>query len=193
MACKPYRAWRSATVLAACGLLLIHIVPVTAQTHCLSPAAEQTLKDLMATGTLTATLGADLTLTGVSLTGTSIALRAANANGQPYGIELTLPGSSDRPPDGRGQRFVFHVLPAAAPPSPEVVQVLLATAALIDTSVPESAFADCSGQLSSPPPGGEPVRDSLYYPRSSALSGAMLQVLILVAATLFGWRAIRSS
>jgi len=174
-------------VLLVCRTMLLDAGDAAAAPmQCLTPATEQAVRELFDAGTLQTTLGPDLTLTGVSVTGTRIEVRAQSAGGGVHGIDLVV-GATERPPDGQGRRFAYLALPPAAPES--IVRALLATADLIDRTVPEAAFVDCGPSAAGVHGGLDPT---MHRRRGSALIRATAQVLILLAATIFGWRALRS-
>lgn len=194
---RRFRGCRATILLVVCHVSLLHPTLVAADqpTRCLNPAAEHAVKGILDAGTLQAILADNgLTLTDIGLKANRIEVRATNGGGSIYGVDLVA-GESRHPSDGLGKTFVFHLHPTSAPQ--DTAKVLLAAAHLIDRAIPDTGFTECAGQSRSPPPAVPQAIDGLRkpqpYPRSFALFSAMVQVLVLLAATVFGWRALPST
>jgi len=150
--------------------------------RCLTPAAGAALTDLVAAGGLQPVLQDEFTILRGDVGGQQIELEIEDRIHHSYGITLALPGSKSGRPDGQGQRFLFYLAPTSSP-NPRATTALLAAASLFDGVIPDTALARCSE-------GGEPHADR-RYPRALILASAVMDVVIVLAAILFGLRAIR--
>ena len=97
-------------------------------------------------------------------------------------VTLALPGTKDGEPFARGERLWAYVT-RAKPLNPRVEEALLALARILDAAIPETALTACAG--------GEAPTADRRYPRVIALTSAVVEVLIVLVAVLFGVRAMR--
>jgi hypothetical protein len=151
--------------------------------RCLTPAAGAALTRVVAAGGLQPVLQDEFTIVRGDVGGQQIELEIEDRIHHSYGVTLALPGTKSGRPDGEGQRFLFYLTPTTAP-NPRATTALLAAAALFDGAIPDTALAQCSG-------GGGETHADRRYPRALALASALADVVIVLAATLFGLRAIR--
>lgn len=192
---RHVRRTRRSIAALACALTLVAnsgaATPVPSQ--CLTPAAEPALKQLIASSAFRETLGSDRTLKDVRLSGAEIEMVVDDTDGTRYQIRLAAPGASSRAPAGIGRRFVFYLTSSSDQPDADAARALLSAAALADQAIPDSAFAACNTPRDTPMP--EQVPQPIFreeYPRALALVSAIVQLLILLTAVVFGRRAIRA-
>jgi lysophospholipase L1-like esterase len=184
------RVHRACVVAAfVCCELLFQAQPSAAQRalRCLTPAAEGALRDLNASGALQRALGSDLSLQELNIAGSQIELQVEDREHRRYGVTLAVAGST-ADSEERSGRFKVSL---TAPPGSEgtaVSKTLLAAASLVDDALPETALADCSGNVdaSRPTPDGEPQRA-----RGTAAVATGTAVGLL-AAILFGVLVLRA-
>src|SRR5262249_45346240 len=94
-------------------------------------------------------------------------------------------GSRTGKADGEGRLFQFYLSPSPRSPNPRATAALLAVASLFDHGIPDTVLARCAGDDARHR--GEDRR----YPRALILASATVQILILLAAVVFGMRVIR--
>jgi hypothetical protein len=159
--------------------------------RCLSPDVGRVMQDLVDARKIQALLSSDLTLVKGKVGANQIELEVQDSAQHAYGIALAISGSRSGSPDGQGRNFLFYVDAPAGPPDPRVTQALLAVAALLDDAIPDTALVRCSGADEGGRADGrsEPHADR-RYPRALALASALVQVLVIAAAIVFGLRAI---
>lgn len=157
--------------------------------RCFTPAAENALRTLLTTGALNTSLAPSLTFSGVNVSVDEIVLRAEDTRRQQHAVTLSLDSLTNRQADGRGKQFAYY-LTAPLPTDPRVRQALLSSSDLIDRAVPAAALVDCSPDEDHAPPDAPAQRQPDHVTRAVALSSAVMQILVLVLATVFGWRAI---
>lgn len=186
---------RAAIAIAVAYYVVLLAAPHAADggtKQCLTPAAEDALRRVLTTGELRRTLAPSLTFSGVSVSADAIVVRADDEGRQPHAITLTLESPIDRPADGRGKRFAFYLTPSL-PTDSSVRKALLDAGDMIDRAVPDAALGKCSLDEDHAPPSTPPRRQSDHVTRAVALLSAVVQVVVLGAATVFGWRGIRRS
>jgi hypothetical protein len=152
--------------------------------RCLTPDAGRAMSDLVAAGALTEVLGDDLVLARGDVGGDRIELRFQDPQQRSHTITLALPGAVSGQPDGKGARFLYYVS-ATADLTPAIRSTMLAAAAVFDGGIPETALRRCAG--------AEAPKADPRYPRSIALGSALLELMIVLAAVVFGLRALRTS
>jgi hypothetical protein len=150
---------------------------------CLTPDAGRTLTELVAAGRLQPVLPSDFTLVRGDIRADQIELEIRDQAQHSYGIALALAGSRGGTPDGQGRNFLFYLTPSPESPNERAAQALLAVAALFDEAIPDAAMQSCSGK--------DAPRGERRYPRTLSLAGAVVDVLIVLAATVFGLRVVR--
>lgn len=151
--------------------------------RCLTPEAGRTLTDLVAAGGLQPVLRSDFTLVRGDIRVDQIELEIRDQAQHSYGIALALAGSRGGAPDGQGRNFLFYLTPSPEPPNERARTALLAVAAVFDEAIPDTAIQSCSGKDT---PSGE-----RRYPRTLSLAGAVVDVLIVLTATVFGLCVVR--
>ena len=179
---------RALVSVLLCSALLMHAREASGALQCLTPAAETALRQILDAGTLRETLGNDLTIESVNMAGDRIELRVTDRSGRRFGVNLNL--SSDwfnLGADGHGTRFVFHLLRTDTLEERHD-KALLAAAEQIDRAIPDAALAECGG---APSEGGKPPPAPDFYTRASALGSAIIQVAILLGASVYSWHSIR--
>jgi hypothetical protein len=152
--------------------------------RCVTPAANRVFEGLKAAGAFQRVVHDEFTLARVGAYPERIELEIQDAAHHPYAITLALRASKSGKPDGQGKHFLFYLEASASPPSAHATSTLLAAASLVDEAFPEAALERCAG-------GNAPHHDR-RYPRALILASAMVELLILIAAIVFGLRAIRS-
>jgi hypothetical protein len=158
---------------------------------CLTPAVGPILEDLVATGALQPVLQDRFTLERVDIRADQLELEIEDPIHHSYGITLALPEAKDGKPDGEGRSFRFYLLASPAPPNRDATTTLLAVATLFDRAIPDTALVRCFASDAAPNPRAGPTADR-RYPRALALASASVEILVLLAAILFGLRAMRS-
>jgi hypothetical protein len=151
--------------------------------RCLTPEAGSAMNDLVATGALKPVLGDDLVLASGAVRGDQIELGFQDRQSRSIALTLALPGAKSGEPDGRGERFLYY-LSAPADLTPAVRTKMLAAAALFDGAIPDTALRRCAG--------GEAPKADPRYPRSIALGSAVVELMIVLVAVVFGLRATRT-
>ncbi len=167
--------------------------------RCLTPSTEVALRDAIAQTEFQRVLENGLRLENVLVQGDQIDLEVHDRTDQSYGITLVLPESKRGEPDATGGRFLFYLAPAPAPVPPQTRAVLLAAAAIVDRAIPDTALVRCgqtqpseasASSTPSPQNPGQPPAEH-RYPLVLALISAGVQIMVLLAAILFGLRVIR--
>jgi hypothetical protein len=153
-----------------------------ARPRCLTPDAGRAMQDLVAAGALQPVLGTELSLAGGNVGPNQIDLEIEDQSHHAHAIAMALPGARGGTADGEGRHFLYYLKgrPDAANSRPTTA--LLAIASLFDEAMPDSAFGGCSG--------GSEAQGDRRYPRAIALASAILELGIVLAAILYGLRAI---
>jgi hypothetical protein len=162
--------------------LLVDRLDHALMARCLTPAAEQAMSGVVASGALHSVLGSDLSLVNGVVRASQIEVEIADRAQRSYRITLALPGVQEGKPDGEGRQFLFY-LAATNPPHPRASRALLEIAASFDKAIPETALIRCSGTTE---PQGDP-----RYPLGLALGSALAELAIIVTAMVYGLRAVR--
>lgn len=154
---------------------------------CITPTVDRVFNDLAAARAFQPVLGDDFTLERVDAHDDYIELEIQDGAQRRYGITLALTSKSGKP-DGQGRQFLFYLVASPSPPNLQAKTVLLALASLLDEAVPGTALVGCSGEQHEAR--GAPFGER-RYPRALALASAMAEVMVLLAAIVFGLRAVR--
>lgn len=151
--------------------------------RCITPAAGHAFEDLIEAGAVRAALPSDFSMTSGVIHDNEVELKIEDAEHHAYAITLALTASNQGRPDGQGRNFLFYFAPAATPADARAASALLALASLFDGAVPDAGLVYCGAN--------EPHSDR-RYPRGLILASAVAEGLVVLAAIIWGMRAIRS-
>jgi hypothetical protein len=181
------RTARTAPIRLAVGILGILATeparasaPVAATApRCITSAAGERFQERIAAGAVRAALGSDFAMTGGAIHDGTVHLQVDDADHRRYEILLTLTAADRGPPAARGRNFLYYFGTPPPPADSRAAAALLTLAALFDDAVPDTALSSCGA-----PPTG--------YSRLLFVASALVEIVIIAAAIIWGIRAIRS-
>jgi len=144
----------------------------TLEHRCLTPAVDGVFNHAVASGAFQAALGATFRITDASSREGRIELSVAKPGGRAHTVTLAVERTVGRTSDGHAGDFVFYLQPGA---DAESSSVLLELARVLAERIPDTAFASCRS------------REEGFSTRAVTLVSAALEVLVVVAALLFGF------